>query len=99
MYTKGRCTKSHAECPLIHNPTCQWHKADGCRDGAKCLFPHRATGRVVAVQQTPSKRLIKAKRIDGYDGDPVTAQEAVKNEGKPKVKAKAKAKAKGKAEK
>ena len=91
MYTKGKCTKSHAECPLIHNPTCQWHKAGECRDGAKCLFPHRATGRVVAIQQTLSK---KSKQDDGYDGDPVTAQEAVKNEGEPKVKAKAKAKAK-----
>ncbi len=87
MYTKGKCTKSHADCPLIHNPTCQWHKAGGCRDGAKCLFPHRDTGGVLAVQQV-GKKLIKAEEKK--------AEEAAKNDGKPKAKAKAKAKAEAK---
>ena len=91
MYTKGKCTKSHAECPLIHNPTCQWHKAGGCRDGAKCLFPHRETGGVLAVQQAPSKKLIKSEEKK--------AQEAAKSDGKPKAKAKPKGKAKAKSDK
>ncbi len=91
MYTKGKCTKSHAECPLIHNPTCQWHKAGGCRDGAKCLFPHRETGGVLAVQQAPSKKLIKSEEKK--------AQEAAKSDGKAKAKAKPKGKAKAKSDK
>ncbi len=40
-YTKGRCTKSHAECPFVHNPKCIWHARGKCNKGAKCLFPHR----------------------------------------------------------
>ena len=86
MYAKGKCTKSHAECPLIRNPTCQWHKAGGCRDGAKCLFPHSETGGVLAVQQAPSKKLIKSEEKK--------AQEAAKSDGKAKAKPKGKAKAK-----
>ncbi len=91
MYTKGKCTKSHNECPRIRNPTCQWHKAGGCRDGAKCLFPHRETGGVLAVQQAPSKKFIKAEEKK--------AQEAAKNDGKAKAKAKPKGKAKAKSDK
>ena len=86
MYAKGKCTKSHAECPLIHNPTCQWHKAGGCRDGANCLFPHRETGGVLVVQQQPSTKLIKREEKK--------AEAAAKAEGKPKAKAKPKGKAK-----
>ncbi len=86
MYAKGKCTKSHAECPLIHNPTCQWHKAGGCRDGANCLFPHRETGGVLVVQQQPSKKLIKSEEKK--------AEAAAKAEGQPKAKAKPKGKAK-----
>ena len=43
MYTKRFCKKSHAECPLIHNPTC-WHFTHNngkCLKGDNCLFPHR----------------------------------------------------------
>ena len=86
MYTKGKCTKSHAECPLIHNPTCQWHKAGGCRDGAKCPFPHRETGGVLVVQQQPSKKLIKSGEKK--------AEEAAEADGKAKATAKPNGKAK-----
>ncbi len=82
MYTKGKCTKSHAECPLIHNPACQWHKAGGCRVGANCRFPHRETGGVLVVQQQPSKKLIK--------NEEKKAEEAAKADGKAKAKAKPK---------
>ena len=43
MYTKGLCKKSHAECPMVHNPTC-WHYSQNngkCLKGDRCLFPHR----------------------------------------------------------
>ena len=42
MYTKGLCKKSHADCPMIHNPTC-WHFGQNgkCLKGENCLFPHR----------------------------------------------------------
>ena len=90
LYTKGTCKKSHQDCPLIHNPTCVFHKSGGCRDGAKCLFPHRTTEGVLAAQQV-GKKLIAAEQKK--------AEEAAKAEDKPKPKAKAKAKAKGKAEK
>ena len=43
MYTKCLCKKSHAECPMIHNPTC-WHFSNNngkCLKGDRCLFPHR----------------------------------------------------------
>ena len=57
MYTRGKCTKSHAECPLVHNPRCYWHKLGKCKKGAKCLFPHRAMGgRRVRYRQLVLKR-------------------------------------------
>ena len=43
MYTKGLCKKSHAECPMVHNPTC-WHFTQNngkCLKGDRCFFPHR----------------------------------------------------------
>ena len=49
-YTKGKCTKSHAECPYVRNPKCYWHTKGKCKKGANCLFPHRAIG--IAVQRT-----------------------------------------------
>ena len=88
LYAKGTRKKSHQDCPLIHNPTCVFHKSGGCRDGAKCLFPHRTTECVLAAQQV-GKKLIAAEEKK--------AEEAAKTEDKPKPKAKAKAKAKGKA--
>ena len=42
-YTKGKCMKSHAECPFVHNPTCIWYaRGRKCSKGTKCLFPHRS---------------------------------------------------------
>jgi len=41
-YTKGKCTKSHAERPYVHNPKCYWHMKGKCKKGTDCLFPHRA---------------------------------------------------------
>ncbi len=87
-FTVPGCTKDDKE--IIHNPTCVFHESGGCRDGAKCLFPHRTTEGVLAAQQV-GKKLIAAEQKK--------AEEAAKNEDKPKPKAKAKAKAKGKAEK
>ncbi len=87
MYTKGKRTKSHTECPLIRNPACQWHKAGRCGDGASCLFLHRETGGVLAVQQQPSNKLIKSEEKKAKD-----AAEAVAK-AKPKAKPKGKAKA------
>ncbi len=87
LYTKGTCKKSHQDCPLIHNPTCIFHKAGQCRDGARCMFPHRNTEGVLAVQQA-GKKLIAAEQLK--------AENAAKEAEKPDPKAKAKAKAKGK---
>ena len=88
LYTKGTCKKSHQDRPLIHNPTCIFHKAGQCRDGAQCMFPHRTTEGVLAAQQV-GKKLIAAEQRK--------AEEAAKEAEKPDPKAKAKAKAKGKA--
>jgi len=88
LYTKGTCKKSHQDCPLIHNPTCIFHKAGQCRDGAQCMFPHRTTEGVLAAQQVGNKLIAAEQR---------KAEEAAKEAEKPEPKAKAKAKAKGKA--
>ena len=90
MYNKGKCTKSHAECPLIHNPTCQQHQAGKCGDGANCIFPHRETGGVLVVQQQPSKKPEKEEEQKAK-----AAATKVQAKAKPKGKAKAKAKADG----
>ena len=75
LTTKGKRTKSHADCPLIHNPTCQWRKAGGCRDGASCLFLQ------------PSKKLIKSEEKKAETA--AKAEGKPKAKAKPKGKAKA----------
>ena len=41
FYLKGKCKKSHTECPFVHNPTCINYGKGDCQRGDKCMFPHR----------------------------------------------------------
>ena len=75
-YTKGKCTKSHAECPYVHNPKCYWHTKGKCKKGANCLFPHRAIG--IAGQRTEDEIALQLA-IDESSKDPEPFAEGLSN--------------------
>ncbi len=68
-YTKGRCTKSNAECPFVHNPKCIWYARGKCNKGAKCLFPHR-TVRTPSSQFQTEDQIALQLGIDESSNEP-----------------------------
>ena len=73
--------------PTHTQPYVPMHKAGRCRDGASCLFPHRETGGVLAVQQQPSNKFTQSEEKKAKDVAEAMAK------AKPKAKPKGKAKA------
>ena len=75
---KGQCSKSHAECDFVHNPTCWYFKTKGkCRDGDKCLFPHRGEGAFLVTKiDHPADATADADAADAGGADN-PAQEAL----------------------
>ena len=80
-YLKGKCKKSDAECPKVHNPTCYFYKSNKkCELGDQCLFPHHHGGGAHASVESTTE----------------TSPPATEGAGGPAAKAKAKAKARAK---
>ena len=89
FYNHWKCNKSAKDGPLVHNPTCKFYSSStGCRNGDKCLSPHREKGGLMAVRSPLSKNetFVERKKF----------AEASQPSPKPKAKAKVKVKAKAK---
>ena len=89
FYNHGKCNKSAKDCPLVHNPTCKFYSSStGCRNGDKCLSPHREKGGLMALRSPLSKRKSSLEKNKVSEASSPTP--------KPKAKAKVKVKAKAK---